>query len=100
MFGNSTTAVVMRLDQNGDITIPKKMTVGQKAVITTLEVNQTSYLKNTEINGTLKINNVDTNTLYQTRAWVSLESILQRLESNTDNGLSRWSSDCHDIYGK
>ena len=72
MFGNSASAVVMRLDQNGDITISKKMTVGQNAVITTLEVNQTSYLKNTEIDGTLKINNINTDTLYQTRAWISI----------------------------
>ena len=49
------------------------MTVGQSAVITTLEVYQTSYLKNTEIDKTLKINNVNTDTLYQTRAWVSLK---------------------------
>ena len=47
--------------------------VPNNAKITTLEVYQTSYLKNTEIDGTLKINNVNTDTLYQTRAWLSLK---------------------------
>ena len=55
------------LEVRGDFSVPNN------AYITTLQVNQTSYLKNTEIDGTLKINNVDTNTLYQTRAWVSLK---------------------------
>jgi hypothetical protein len=31
VFGNSITAVVMRLDQNGDITIPKVLSVGGNA---------------------------------------------------------------------
>ena len=72
VFGNSVSGVVLQLNQNRDISIPKKLTVGQHAVITTLEVYQTSHLKNTEIDGTLKINNVNTDTLYQTRAWISI----------------------------
>ena len=71
MFGNSASGVVMRLDQNGDITIPTVLSVGGNAFITTLQVNQTSYLNNVDIQGTLTFNNVDINTLYHTHAWVS-----------------------------
>ena len=44
------------------------MTVGQNAYITTLQVNQNTYL-----NGGVFLNSVDIHTLYQTRAWVSLK---------------------------
>ena len=44
------------------------MTVGQNAEITTLQVNENTYL-----NGSVLLNSVDINTLYQARAWVSLK---------------------------
>ena len=58
----------MQLNQNRDISIPKQLTVGQNAYITTLQVNQNTYL-----NGSVLLHCVDINTLYQTRAWVSLK---------------------------
>ena len=58
----------MQLNQNRDISIPKQLTVGQNAYTTTLQVNQNTYL-----NGVVFLNNVDINTLYQTRAWVSVK---------------------------
>ena len=43
VFGNNTRAVVMQLNQNGDITIPKRLDVGENAYITTLQVNQDTF---------------------------------------------------------
>ena len=63
----------MKVNALGGLEVSGNFSVPNNAYITTLQVNQTSYPKNTEIDGTLKINNVDTNTLYQTRAWVSLK---------------------------
>ena len=54
--------------QKWDISIPKQLTVGQNAYVTTLQVNQNTYL-----NGGVFLDSVDINTLCQTRAWVSLK---------------------------
>ena len=48
----------------------EEINVPNNAKITTLEVFDTSYLKNTQIDGTLKIYNVDINLIYQKRPWV------------------------------
>ena len=58
----------MQLNQNRDISIPKQLTVGQNADITTLQANQHS-----DLNGGVFLYSVDINTLYQTRAWVALK---------------------------
>ena len=65
-IGNSTRAVVMQLNQNGDITISKQLTVGENAYITTLQVNQNSYFV-----GSVFLNNVNINDIYQRRPWIS-----------------------------
>ena len=44
VFGNSASGVVMQLNQNRDTSIPKQLTVGRNAYITTLQVNQNTYL--------------------------------------------------------
>ena len=56
----------MQLNQNGDITIPKRLDVGENAYITTLQVNQDAYFV-----GSVFLNGVNINTLYQPRAWIS-----------------------------
>jgi hypothetical protein len=52
------------LEVRGDFNAPNN------AYITTLQVNQWSYLKNTVIDGSLTFNNADINILFQ-RRWVS-----------------------------
>ena len=61
VFGNNTRAIVMQLNQNGDITIPKQITVGENAYITTLQVNANSYLVGDVF---LTSNNVNINDIY------------------------------------
>ena len=68
VFGNSASGPVLQLNQDRDISIPKQLTVAQNAEMTTLQVNQNTYL-----NGSVLVISVDINTLYQTRAWVSLK---------------------------
>ena len=60
----------MRLDQNGDITISKQLTVSENAYITTLQVNQNSYFV-----GNVFLNNVNINDIYQTRPWISIRVV-------------------------
>ena len=69
----------MQLNENRDITIPKQLPGDEDAYITTLQVNQWSYLNNANIPGCLTFINININTLYQTRAWVSLQVIYNPL---------------------
>jgi hypothetical protein len=66
VFGNNTKAIVMQLNQNGDITISKQLTVGENAYITTLQVNQNAYFV-----GEVELKGVNINDIYQKRPWIS-----------------------------
>ena len=56
----------MQLNQNGDINIPKQITVGQNAYITTLQVNQDTFFV-----GNVFFGGIDISWLYQKRPWVA-----------------------------
>ena len=79
----------MQLKQKGAITIPTKLSVGEKAYITTLQVNQWSYLKKTNISGACTVNHINFHTFYQTSAWVSCLARIAGSDVSVVNQLGR-----------
>ena len=64
VFGNNTRAIVMQLNQNADITIPKRLDVGENAYLTMLQVNQDAYFVNNVCIKSVNVNDVYEKTSY------------------------------------